>query len=157
MISMSKRNIILISVLLLVYIIVLVAFHATYEYTTYWEEETPIILRYSLLYIVIGLIIYFVFNRKAINRNVLSNVSIKGATKIMHLSSNRKTINRNILSNVTIKSATKIVAYASAIKAFLCICLFFIYLFSDYYLPLVHAAAWIAISAFFFTLYKNMK
>lgn len=131
MIPMSKRNIILICVLLLVYIIALVAFHATYEYTTYWEEETTIILQYSLLYLVIGLILYLAFNRKAINWKILSNVSIK--------------------------EAAKIVAYASGIKAFLCICPFFFHQYFDTFLPLVHMVAWIAISAFFFTLHKNMN
>lgn len=128
-IPMSKRNVIIICVLLLVYIIAFVAFHATYEYTVYWEEETTIILRYSLLYLVIGLIIYFALNRKTINWKALSNTSIKGATKI--------------------------VAYASAIKAFLCICPFIFYQYFDSILPLVHTAAWIAISAFFFTLQKT--
>ena len=128
---MSKKNMILICVMLLVYIIALVAFHATYEYTAYWEEETTIILRYSLLYLVIGLIIYFAFNWKAFNWKALSNASIKGITKI--------------------------VAYASAIKAFLCICPFFLYQYFSSVFSLVYMAAWIAISAFFFTLYKNMK
>ena len=128
---MSKRNIILICVLLLVYIIALVAFHATYEYTAYWEEETNIILRYSFLYIVIGLVLYFAFIRNAINGKVLSNVSIKGVAKI--------------------------VAYASAIKAFLCICPFLLNQYIDYFIPLFQAVAWIAISAFFFTLHKNMN
>lgn len=131
MISMSKKNMILICVMLLVYIIALVAFYATYEYTAYWEEETTIILRYSLLYLVIGLIIYFAFNWKAFNWKALSNASIKGITKI--------------------------VAYASAIKAFLYICPFFLNQYFSSVFSLVYMAAWIAISAFFFTLYKNMK
>ena len=128
---MSIRNIIIICVLLLVYVIALVAFHATYEYTVYWEEETTIILRYSVPYLVIGLVIYLAFNWKAINWKALSNVSIKGATKT--------------------------VGYASAIKAFLCICPFFFYQYFDSIFPLIYTAAWIAISVFFFTLHKNMK
>lgn len=126
-----SKNKITIYVLLLVYIIALVAFHATYEYSVYWEEETTIILRYSLLYLVIGLVIYFVFIRKAITWKTLSNLSIKGTTKL--------------------------VAYASAIKAFLCTYDLLFYGYFDAILTLAHMAAWIAISAFFFTLYKNMK
>ena len=139
---MSKRNIIGVCVLLLIYIIALVAFHATYKYTKYWEYETTIILRYSLLYLVIGFIVYFFFIRKTIKWKALSNVSINGKA----------------LSNVSIKGTTKIVAYASAIKAFLCICPFFFYgYYGSYIHTLIHAAAWIAISAFFFTLHKNMN
>lgn len=128
---MSKRNIIVICVLLLVYFIALVAFHATYEYTIYWEEEATLIIRYSLIYIVIGLILYYASNKKAFNWKNLSNLSIKGATKL--------------------------VAYVSTIKAFLCICPFFIEKYFDSFLPLIHATGWIAISVFFFTLHKNMK
>lgn len=128
---MSKTNKILIGVLLLVYIIALVVFHATYEYTVYWEDETPIIVRYSMIYIVIGLIVFFAFNRK--------------------------TLNWKALSKVTIKDATKIVAYTCAIKAFLCICpILFEQAFSSI-IPFVHMAAWVAISVFFFTLHKNMR
>lgn len=122
---MSKKNKILLCVLLLVYVIALATLHATYDYTIYWEEEPTIILRYSFIYIVIGLIIYWVFNGK--------------------------------VSNITIKGATKIVAYASALKALLCICPFF---FDGYFtsiIPFAQMAAWITISVFFFTLHKNMQ
>lgn len=128
---MSKTNKIIICILLLVYIIALVVFHATYEYTTYWEEEPPLIIRYSLIYIVIGLVLYFAINRKALNGKAISNVSIKGITKI--------------------------VAYASAIKAVLCISPIFIYGYFSGLYPFIHATAWMAISLFFFTLHKNMK
>lgn len=128
---MSKTNKILIGVLLLVYIIALVVFHATYEYTVYWEDETPIVVRYSLIYIVIGLVVFFAFNRKAFNRKALSKV--------------------------TIKDATKIVAYTSAIKAFLCICPILIEQVVSSIIPFIHMAAWAAISVFFFTLHKNMR
>jgi len=131
MIPMSKRNKIFVCVLLLVYVIALVVFHVTYDYTIYWEEEIPLIIRYSLVYIVIGLILYYSLRRKAFDRKTFSNLSIKGATKI--------------------------VAYASAIKAFLCICPFFFDMYFYSIVPLIQTAAWIAISAFFFTLYKNMK
>ena len=73
---MSKKNKILLCVLLLVYIIALAILHATYDYTIYWEEETTIILRYSFIYIIIGLVIYWAFNRK------VSNITIKSATKL---------------------------------------------------------------------------
>ena len=144
MISMRKRNIIIICLLLLVYIIAIVAFHATYEYTAYWEEETTIVLRYSLLYLVIGLVLFFAFNRKAINWK----------------SVNWKSNNWKVLSNVSIKGTAKSVAYASAIKAFLCLLPLFFYGWYDYFysiFPLINTVAWIAISTFFFTLNKNMQ
>lgn len=83
---MSKKNKILLCVLLLVYIIALAILHATYDYTIYWEEETTIILRYSFIYIIIGLVIYWAFNRK------VSNITIKSATKIVAYASAFKAI-----------------------------------------------------------------
>ena len=122
---MSKKNKILLCVLLLVYVIALATLHATYEYATYWEEEPMVIIRYSFIYIIIGLVVYLAFNGK--------------------------------FSDITIKGATKIVAFASAIKAFLCICPFF---FDGYFtsiIPFAQTAAWATISVFFFTLHKNMQ
>ena len=94
MIPMSKRNKIFICVLLLVYVIALVVFHATYDYTRYWEEEAPLIIRYSLIYIVIGLILYFALRRKAFDRKALSNLSIKRATKIVAYANAIKALNK---------------------------------------------------------------
>lgn len=74
---MSKINKILICVLLIVYVIALATLHATYEYTTYWEEEPIVILQYSFIYIIIGLIIYLVVNKK------VPKITIKVATKIV--------------------------------------------------------------------------
>lgn len=122
---MSKKNKILLCVLLLVYVIALAILHATFDYTIYWEEEPTIILRYSFIYIVIGLIIYWAFNGK--------------------------------VSNITIKGTTKIVAYASALKAFLCICPFFFEGYFTSIIPFAQTAAWATISVFFFTLHKNMQ
>ena len=126
---MNKRDKIFLSVGLLVYVIALVTFHATYDYATYFEEEATVIIRYSLLYIAIALIVYYVLKKRAIFS----------------------------ISKLTIKATTKIVAYASALKAVLCICPIFI---DGYYvtiLSLVYTSTWIVISAFFFTLYKNMQ
>ena len=124
-ISMSKKNKILLCVLLLVYVVALATLHATYDYTLYWEEEPMVIIRYSIIYIIIGLIVYFVFNGK--------------------------------FSKITIKGATKIVAYASALKAFLCLCpIFFDGYFTSIF-PFIQTAAWATISVFFFTLHKNMQ
>ena len=126
---MNKRDKIFLSVGLLVYVIALLTFHATYDYATYFEEEATVIIRYSLLYIAIALIVYYVLKKRAIFS----------------------------ISKLTIKATTKIVAYASALKAVLCICPIFI---DGYYvtiLSLVYTSTWIVISAFFFTLYKNMQ
>ena len=129
---MSKKNKIILCVLLLVYVIALLVFHITYEYTTYWDEESSIIMRYSFVYIIIGLIIYLVLNWKA-----------------FALTSR--------ISNLSLKGTAKIVAYASALNAFFCLSQI---LFEGYFydnIPFIHTAAWIVVSVFFFTLYKNMK
>lgn len=123
---MSKRNKIILSIWILVYVIALFIIHATYSFTTYWVEESSIILLFSLLNIVIGLILYFAINRK-IALPQYSAISVKGVTKI--------------------------VAYASALKALLCICTLY---FTNIH-PSIHLVAWISISTFFFTLHKNMK
>lgn len=128
---MGKINRIIICVLLLVYIIALVVFHATYEYTTYWEEEFPIIIRYSFLYIVIGIILYVAFNWKKLKPRI---------------------------SNITIKGTTKIVAYASLLKAILVLWPFLYYgWFGNIISFFMETAVWVVISVFFFTLHKNMK
>ena len=126
---MNKRDKIFLSAGLLVYVIALVIFHTTYDYAIYFEEEATVIIRYSLIYIAIALIIYY-------------------ALKKMEMFS---------ISNLTIKATTKIVACASALKAVLCIFPIFI---DGYYvsiIPFVYTLAWIVISAFFFTLHKNMQ
>ena len=61
------------------------------------------------------------------------------------------------LTNISIKGATKIAAYASLIKAFLIIVPFLIDgWFYDFY-PIIETFVWIVVSVFFFTLLKNMK
>ena len=127
---MSKRNKILLSVLIVVYIIALVVFHSTYEYTTYWEEESSIVIQYSFFYIIIGLILYCAFNWKAL---------------------------KSYNSSLTIKGATKVVAYTSVLKAIISISSLFLdrYIY-DYVEPIIITVCWIVISTFFFTLHKNM-
>lgn len=132
MILMGKINKILICILLLVYIIALAVFHTTYEYTTYWEEESPIIIRYSVCYIVIGIILYMVVNWKNLKPRV-SNITI------------------------TIKVATQIAAYASLLRAFLIIMPLLVSGFFYSLYPIIETLVWIVISVFFFTLHKNMK
>jgi len=128
-ILMSKKNKILLGVLLLVYVIALVVFHVTYDYTAYWDEESSLLMRYSFIYIVIGLVLYLVFNWKTI---------------------------KPLITNMTLKRMTKIVAYASALKAVLCL-ISFPFGGHSLLIPLIQTAAWIAISVFFFTLHKNMQ
>lgn len=127
MITMSKKNKILLGILLIVYVITLVIFHATYKYRAYWEEESSLIIRYSVYYIVIGMILYLIFNRTTINA---------------------------LISNISLKRLTRIIAFASIIKAALCF--LDGYLFQGFPI-LLTTVGWIVISVFFFTLHKNMQ
>ena len=108
-IAMSKRDKIFVGAGVLMYVVALVVFHTTYDYAIYFEEEVTVIIRYSLLYIAAALIIYYVLKKRA----------------------------KFSISNLTIKTTTRIVAYASALKAILCISPVLI--------------------NFFFTLHKNMQ
>jgi hypothetical protein len=126
---MSKRDKIFVGAVVLVYVIALIVFHATYDYTTYFEEEATVIIRYSLLYIAVALILYYMLKRRA----------------------------KFSISNLTIKAATKIVAYASALKAILCICPVLINGYFVSAIPFGYTIAWLVISVFFFTLHKNMQ
>ncbi len=126
---MSKRDKIFVGAVVLVYVIALIVFHATYDYTTYFEEEATVIIRYSLLYIAVALILYYMLKRRA----------------------------KFSISNLTIKAATKIVAYASALKAILCICPVLIDGYFVSAIPFGFTIAWLVISLFFFTLHKNMQ
>lgn len=126
---MSKRDKIFVGAVVLVYVIALVVFHATYDYTTYFEEEATVIIRYSLLYIAVALILYYMLKRRA----------------------------KFSISNLTIKAATKIVAFASALKAILCICPVLIDGYFVSAIPFGFTIAWLVISLFFFTLHKNMQ
>lgn len=126
---MNRRDKILLGAGVLVYIIALVAFHATYDYAIYFEEEVTVIIRYSLLYIAVALVIYY--------------VQKKGA--------------KYSISNLTIKATAKIVAYASTLKAILCISPVLIDGYFSSVIPFSHTIAWLVISVFFFTLHKNMQ
>lgn len=126
---MSNRDKIFLSVWLLVYVTALVVFHATYEYTTYWEEETTAVIRYSLLYFAIGFVLYLVLRKRSIYR----------------------------ISDWSIKQTAKVVAYASALKAILFICPFFYYGYFSSVIPFSLTIAWATMSIFFFTLHKNMQ
>lgn len=126
---MNKRDKILLSVWLFLYVLALVAFHVTYEYTTYWEEEATVVIRYSLLYFAIGIVLYFVLRKRSIYR----------------------------ISDWSIKQTSIVVAYASALKAILCICPFLYYGYFSSVIPFSHTIAWASVSLFFFTLYKNMQ
>lgn len=126
---MSKRDKIFVGAVVLVYVIALIVFHAAYDYTTYFEEEATVIIRYSLLYIAVALILYYMLKRRA----------------------------KFSISNLTIKAATKIVAYASALKAILCICPVLINGYFVSAIPFGYTIAWLVISVFFFTLHKNMQ
>lgn len=126
---MSKRGKIFVGVGVLVYVIALVVFHVTYDYATYFEEEADVIIRYSLIYIAVALILYYILMRRA----------------------------KFSISNLTIKTTTKIVAYASALKAILCICPVLINGYFVSAIPFGYTIAWLVISVFFFTLHKNMQ
>lgn len=126
---MNKRDKIFFGVGLLVYAIALVIFHTTYDYATYFEEEADVIIRYSLLYIAVALILYYILMRRA----------------------------KFSISNLTIKTTTKIVAYASALKAILCISPVLIDGYFVSAIPFGYTIAWLVISVFFFTLHKNMQ
>lgn len=126
---MSKRGKIFVGVGVLVYVIALVVFHVTYDYATYFEEEADVIIRYSLIYIAVALILYYILKRKA----------------------------KFSISNLTIKTTTKIVAYASVLKAILCICPVLINGYFVSAIPFGYTIAWLVISVFFFTLHKNMQ
>lgn len=126
---MSKRDKIFVGAVVLVYVIALVVFHATYDYATYFEEEADVIIRYSLIYIAVALILYYILMRRA----------------------------KFSISNLTIKTTTKIVAYASVLKAILCICPVLINGYFVSAIPFGYTIAWLVISVFFFTLHKNMQ
>lgn len=126
---MSKRGKIFVGVGVLVYVIALVVFHVTYDYATYFEEEADVIIRYSLIYIAVALILYYILMRRA----------------------------KFSISNLTIKTTTKIVAYASVLKAILCICPVLINGYFVSAIPFGYTIAWLVISVFFFTLHKNMQ
>ena len=126
---MNKRDKIFLGVGLLVYAIALVIFHTTYDYAKYIEEEATVIIRYSLLYIAIAFIVYY-----ALKKRTMLNIS-----------------------NLTIKASTKIVAYASALKAILCIIPILIDSYFSSVIPFSYTIAWLVISVFFFTLHKNMQ
>jgi hypothetical protein len=128
-IAMSKRGKIFVGVGVLVYVIALVVFHVTYDYATYFEEEADVIIRYSLIYIAVALILYYILMRRA----------------------------KFSISNLTIKTTTKIVAYASVLKAILCICPVLINGYFVSAIPFGYTIAWLVISVFFFTLHKNMQ
>ena len=127
---MSKRNIIIFGSLIIIYVLALIVFHATYSYTSYWIEESSIIIPATIIYFIVVFTLYIIFNKKTI---VIQN------------------------TNIGVKRATKIVAYASASKAVLGI---FPYLYYWYFYDImlfIHPIGWIVISIFFFTLYKNMQ
>lgn len=126
---MSKRGKIFVGAGVLVYVIALIAFHATYDYATYFEEEATVIIRYSLLYIAVALILYYILKKRA----------------------------KFSISNLTIKTTTRIVAYASALKAILCISPVLINGYFVSAIPFGYTTAWLVISVFFFTLHKNMQ
>lgn len=126
---MNKRDKIFLGVGLLVYAIALVIFHTTYDYATYFEEEATVVICYSLLYIAIALIVYY-----ALKKRTMLNIS-----------------------NLTIKASTKIVAYASVLKAILCIIPILIDGYFSSVIPFSYTIAWLVISVFFFTLHKNMQ
>lgn len=127
---MSKKNIIILSVLLLVYVLALIVFHATYNYVTYFEFEAPIIIRYSCIYMIIGLILFGAFNWQKWNTQ---------------------------LSDMSLKKLTLIVACVSGLKFLLNICHS---VFNDYFYfghnSFVVIISWLTVSIFFFTLHKNM-
>lgn len=130
---MSKKTKIIFGSLILIYVLALIVFHATYSYTFYWIEESTIIIPASIIYFIFVIIIYKVFHKNA-----------------------TMTLN----TNIGVKEATKIVAYASAFKAVLCICPYLYYYEYTYilmHMQFTHLICWIAITVFFFTLYKNMQ
>ena len=137
-IYMSKINRILLGIWGFVYIIALIIIHMTYRYPLYWAEESTVIIVGSLIYIMLGVVLY-----------------------CLYWLVNRKTTMLP-LSGVSVKNLTIIVACASALKAFICIC---IYKSDDYIFmldyqhghPLMNTMGWMMISVFFFTLYKNMR
>lgn len=127
---MSKRSKIIFGSLILIYVLALIAFHATYSYSTYWIEESSIIIPATIIYFIVVLTYYKLFNK---NMTVTLN------------------------TDIGVKAATKIVAYASLCKAVLCICPF---LYDGYFysvVPFAHIICWVVISIFFFTLHKNMQ
>lgn len=126
---MSKRGKIFVGAGVLVYVIALIVFHATYDYATYFEEEATVIIQYSLLYIAVALILYYILKKR---------------TKFS-------------ISNLTIKTTTNIVTYASALKAILCISPVLIDGYFVSAIPFGYTIAWLVISVFFFTLHKNMQ
>ena len=128
-IAMSKRDKIFVGAGVLMYVVALVVFHTTYDYAIYFEEEVTVIIRYSLLYIAAALIIYYVLKKRA----------------------------KFSISNLTIKTTTRIVAYASALKAILCISPVLIDGYFVSAIPFGYTIAWLVISVFFFTLHKNMQ
>ena len=127
---MSKRHKIILGTLILIYVLALIVFHATYSYATYWIEESSVIIPGTIIYFGVLLILYKTFSK------------------------NKAIIPKNSMS---VKGITKIVAYASMFKAVLCI---FPYLYEGYFysiMPFMHTICWIVISIFFFTLHKNMQ
>ena len=132
---MSKRTKIVIGICALLYVFALVVFHVTYRYPMYWMEESTVIVIGSLIYVSIGLILYWALKRQ---------VSIPQ------------------LSGISVKSLTKIVACTSALKALLYICIYssndfmFMINYQDGLL-IINTMCWTIISVFFFTLYKKMR
>lgn len=127
---MSKRNKIILGTLILIYVLALIVFHATYSLTTYWIEESSIIIPGTIIYFGVVLILYKSFNK---------NETIK------------------LKNNMGVKGITKLVAYASLFKAIICL---FPFLYEGYIYSImlnIHAICWIVISFFFFILNKNMQ
>lgn len=127
---MSKRSKIIFGFLILIYVLALIVFHATYSYSTYWIEESSIIIPATIIYFIVVFTYYKLFYKDM-------------------------TVTLN--TNIGVKAATKIVAFASLFKAIICICPF---LYDGYFFGVVsfaHTICWIAISIFFFTLHKNMQ
>ena len=127
---MDKRKKIILVAYICVYVLALLLFHATYSYTTYWVEESSIIILASLVYVAIGIGLF---------------IAIKGKSSLQQI------------SNISVKGAAKAVAYASICKAILLIIPYFSVSYFYSFLPCIYAVAWIAISVFFFTLHKNMQ
>ena len=127
---MSKRHKIILGSLILIYVLALIVFHTTYSFTTYWIEESSIIIPCTIIYFGVVLILYKSFNK---------NETIK------------------LKAKMGVKGITKLVAYASLFKAVICL---FPFLYEGYFysiMPNIHTVCWIVISVFFFTLHKNMQ
>ena len=88
---MSKRNKILLGVCAFVYVFALIVFHMTYNYTMYWVDESTMIVIGSLIYILIGLILYWALSWKA-SMLQIPDISIKMLTGIVACASVLRTL-----------------------------------------------------------------